>query len=128
LINSKPRAVAEGSGSNINIITRRGVKTGADVESPHQIMIQKNMPNNSKYDLTRHKELFKNAVEMFRHLPSPSILEVVETSFKLIPHQPRIARESSTQMESSGKSQKVVDLWFQLFSDILDDEQLIENL
>jgi hypothetical protein len=31
-------------------------------------------------------------------------------------------------LESSGKSQKVVDLWFQLFSDILDDEKLTEKL
>jgi len=29
---------------------------------------------------------------------------------------------------SLGKSHKVVDLWFQLFSDILDDEQLTEKL
>jgi hypothetical protein len=33
--------VAEGSGSNINIITRGGEKTGVDAESPHQIKIQK---------------------------------------------------------------------------------------
>jgi hypothetical protein len=31
-------------------------------------------------------------------------------------------------LESSGKSQKVVDLWFQLFYDILDDEKLTEKL
>jgi hypothetical protein len=65
---------------------------------------------------------------MFRHMPSPSTPVVVEMSSKLNPHHPRVARESSTQMESSGKSQKVVDLWIQLFSNILDDEQLTEKL
>jgi hypothetical protein len=65
---------------------------------------------------------------MFRHVSVPSTPEVVETNFKLTPHQPTIARESSIQLESLGKSHKVFDIWFQLFSDILDDENIIEKL
>jgi hypothetical protein len=52
---------------------------------------------------------------------------VVETISKMNSHQPRVSRESYAQMESSGKPKKVVDLWIQLFSDILDDEQLTEK-
>jgi hypothetical protein len=61
-------------------------------------------------------------------MPSPSTPEVAETSFKMNPHQPRITKESSTQMECLGKSQKPVNIWFQLFFDILDDEKLIDKL
>jgi hypothetical protein len=53
-----------------------------DAESPHQIKIQKVVPENTKYDPVRKKEFFKNAVEMFRHIPSPSTPVVVETSSK----------------------------------------------
>jgi hypothetical protein len=58
---------------------------------------------------------------------SPSIPEVAETSFKLNPHQPRITKESSTQMKCLSKSQKVVNHWFQLFYEILDDEKLTDK-
>jgi hypothetical protein len=54
--------------------------------------------------------------------------EVVEPSFKPNPHQPRIVGESLAQMEPLGQSQKVVDMWLQLFSDILDDEKLTGKL
>jgi hypothetical protein len=52
----------------------------------------------------------------------------VDSSFKPNPQQPKASRESSAQMDPSGKAQKVVDLWLQLFSDILDDEQLTGKL
>jgi hypothetical protein len=128
LINYEPRFVAEGKEPNINIVTRGGTKTGVDIESPHQIKIQKVVPENTKYDPVRKKGFFKDAVEMFRQLSSSAMPEVVEPSSKPNPHQPRVIGESLTQMEPPGKSQKVVDLWLQLFSDILDDEQLTGKL
>jgi hypothetical protein len=63
LINYEPRVVAEGRGPNINIITRGGENTNIDEEIPHQIKIQKVVPENTKYDPIRQKEFFKNAVE-----------------------------------------------------------------
>jgi hypothetical protein len=51
LINYEPRVVAKGRGPNINIITRGGEKTGIDAKIPHQIKIQKVVPENTKYDL-----------------------------------------------------------------------------
>jgi hypothetical protein len=103
IISSKPRPVDEERRSNINIVTRGGAKTNANMDIPHQIKIQKVLPETTKYDLVQHKEFFKNAVEMFKWMPSHPILELVETSLKLNSHQPRIAKESSAQIESLGK-------------------------
>jgi hypothetical protein len=61
-------------------------------------------------------------------MPSYSTPEVVETSFKLNPHWPRITKESSTRMEFLGKSRKVINILFHLFSDILYDVQLTDKL
>jgi hypothetical protein len=76
LINFEPRVVDKGSGSNINIITRGGSNTSVDAKSPQTIKIQKDMSDNAKYDPTRYKEFFRNAVEMFRHMPGPSTPKV----------------------------------------------------
>jgi hypothetical protein len=50
MINFEPRYVADGKEININIVTRGGTNTGVDIESPHQIKIQKAVPANIKYD------------------------------------------------------------------------------
>jgi hypothetical protein len=60
------------------------------------------VPENTKYDLVRQKEFFKDAKEMFRQLSSSSMPKVEEPIFKPNPHQPRTARESLTEMEPSG--------------------------
>jgi hypothetical protein len=86
------------------------------------------MSDNAKYDPAQQKKFFKNVVDMYKNIHGSSNLEVVESNFKLTPHHWRITRESYIQLESFNKSQKVVDLWFQLFFDILDDEQLTEKL
>jgi hypothetical protein len=65
---------------------------------------------------------------MFRQMPIPSTPEDYETSFNLNPCHPRITRESLAQMESSSKSHKFVDIWFQLFSNILDDDKITKKL
>jgi len=65
---------------------------------------------------------------MSNQMPSPPTPVVLETSLKITSHQLRFVRESVAQMESLGNTQKDVVLWFQLFSDILDDEQLTEKL
>jgi hypothetical protein len=39
MINYEPRFVVEEKYPNIHIITRRGNKNGADIESPHQLKI-----------------------------------------------------------------------------------------
>jgi hypothetical protein len=64
--------MAKGSGYDINIITKGGVKTSVDAESQHPIKIQKAMPRNAKYDPAQQKEFFKSAVDMFRNIPIPS--------------------------------------------------------
>jgi hypothetical protein len=94
----------------INIITRGEAKTRMDEESPHQIKIQKVVPKNTKYDPIRLKELFKNVVEIFRQMHSPSTHVLSKMSSKLRSHHPRVARASSAQMESLGMSQKAVDI------------------
>jgi hypothetical protein len=53
LINYESIVVAKGSGPNINIITRGGEKISADIESLHQIKIQKDVLENTKYDFAR---------------------------------------------------------------------------
>ena len=55
-------------------------------------------------------------------LSSYAMDEVEEPILKPNPYKTRVTGESPTQMDPLGKSQKVVDLWLQLFSDILDDE------
>jgi hypothetical protein len=86
----------ERDGPNINIITKGGTKTGVDAESPHEIKICKVVPEDTKYEPTRKKELFKCEIEMFRDISSPSRPLVVETSYKKNSYQPRVARESPT--------------------------------
>jgi hypothetical protein len=128
LINFEPRYMVEGSSSIIDIITRGGVKTGVDAESQHPIKIQKAMLINSKYDPVQQKEFFRIALDMFRNmfgLLTPKFMEPVS---KFTPHHLQITKDYFFWLESSGKSQKEVDIWFQLFFDILDEEKLIETL
>jgi len=81
LINFEPRILANREGPNINIIIRGGAKTDTDVESPHQIKIQKAIPKNTKYDPMQKKELFKGVVEMFKQMQGISMPKVVELIF-----------------------------------------------
>jgi hypothetical protein len=41
MIDYEPISGADGKYPNINIVTRGGIKTDVDIESPHQIKIQK---------------------------------------------------------------------------------------
>jgi hypothetical protein len=82
----------------------------------------------TKYDPVQQKKLFKNGVELLRQIPSPSTPEFIENSFKMNPHQPRITRESPSQMECSGQTQKSINLWFQLFSNISNNENITNKL
>jgi hypothetical protein len=65
LINFEPRPVTEEKVPNINIITRGGTRTGADLDNPNQSKIQKVVLVDAKYDPLRKKEFFQNVVEMF---------------------------------------------------------------
>jgi hypothetical protein len=62
MINYEPITMLERYGPNINIITKTWRNNGANVESPHQIQIQKAIPTNTKYDPIKQKEFFKGVV------------------------------------------------------------------
>jgi hypothetical protein len=62
---------------------------------------------------------------MFQQMSKPTISIVVEPSFEL---QPRFKENLFAPKDPPTKSQKTIDLWFQLFFDILDDKQLTKNL
>jgi len=128
LINSESRPIVEGRTPNIKIVTIGGTKNSVDIANPHHVEIQKAIFENTKYEPIMQKEFFKDTVEMFRKLSSSAVPEVAERSFKPNPHQPRVVGESLSQMEPLGTSHKALDLWLQLFSNILDDEQLSGKL
>jgi hypothetical protein len=54
LINYEPRTIADTERPNINIITRRGAKISANAESPHQLKVQKAIPE--KYQVSSYVE------------------------------------------------------------------------
>jgi hypothetical protein len=59
----------EGKLPNINIITCRGEKTGADATS--QPKIHKAIPKDDRYDLVKQKLIFKNEIEICKIIPTP---------------------------------------------------------
>jgi hypothetical protein len=54
---------------NINIITRGGVNTRADVGD--QSKIQKAIPKDVRYDPVKQKLFLKNSIEIFKRIPIP---------------------------------------------------------
>jgi len=79
----------------------------------------------AKYNFIREKKFFKNVLDMFCQMSNPTMEIVTKPSFEF---QPRVAENMLTQKDPLGKLQKTIDLWLQLFSDILDDEQLTKKM
>jgi len=61
LINYEPQPITEEKDPNINMITRRGTRTGDDLDNPNQIKIQKVVSVDVKYDPRKKNEFFQNA-------------------------------------------------------------------
>jgi hypothetical protein len=103
----------EGKLPNNNIITHGGAKTGADADNHPKI--QKVVPKDDRYDHVKQKLLFKNAIEIFKSIPT---LEIMENPPKL-PSQPNLAqsptsppapRNFSIPRRHSEQSQSVINL------------------
>jgi hypothetical protein len=73
LISSEIKRISKGQFPNLNIVTRGGAKTGADVDTLPQI--QKETPKGDRYDPLKQKLFFKDAIEVFQNIPSPEMRE-----------------------------------------------------
>jgi hypothetical protein len=73
IIFSELKRGIEGKLPNINIITHGEEKTGVDTNS--QLKIQKVIPKDDRYDHVKQKLFFKNAVEIFKSIPIPEVIE-----------------------------------------------------
>jgi hypothetical protein len=76
---------------------------------------------------------FKNAIEVFQNIPSPEMQEkppqpIVYPKIVQVPASPPAPRNPVVTPRQPEQPQNVVDLWFQLFSDILGNDQLTEKL
>ena len=116
---------------NLNIVTRGGEKTSANADNLPQI--QKEAPKEDRYDPSKQMLFFKNSIEVFHNIPSLEMQEkppqpIVYPNISQIPASPPAPRNPIASMRQLEKPQNVVDLWFQLFYDILAYEQLTEKL
>jgi hypothetical protein len=73
LISSELKRGIEGQLPKINIITHGGAKTGADADN--QPKIQKVVPKDDRYDPVKQKLFLKNAIEIFKSIPTPEIID-----------------------------------------------------
>jgi hypothetical protein len=94
---------------------------------------KKEAPKEDRYDPMKHKLLFKNSIEVFQNIPSPDMQEkppqpIVYPRIMQVPASPPAPRNPVVPMRQPEKPQNVVDLWFQLFSDILGNDQLTKKL
>jgi hypothetical protein len=86
-----------------------------------------------RYDPMKQKLFFKNAIELFHNIIGPEMHEKppqasVYPKIVQVPSSPPAPRNPVVPMRQPKKSQNVVDLWFQLFSDILGNDQLTKKL
>jgi hypothetical protein len=116
---------------NLNIVTRGGARTGADADALPQI--QKEVPKGDRYDPLKQKLFFKYAIEAFQSIPSCETQEnppqsVVYPKVAQVPASPPAPRNPIGIPRQPEQHQNAVDIWFQLFSDILGNDQLTEKL
>jgi hypothetical protein len=81
----------------------------------------------------KQKLFFKNAIEVFQNIPSSEMLNkppqpVVYPKITQFPASPLAPKNHVVRMRQPGQPQNVVDLWFQLFYDILGNDQLTKKL
>jgi hypothetical protein len=116
---------------NLNIVTRGGAKTGAHADNLPQI--QKETLKECRYDALKQKLFFKNAIEVFQNIPIPEIQEkppqhIVYPNIAQVLSSPISPRNPVVTVRQPEQPQNLVDLWFQLFSDILGNDQLTDKL
>jgi hypothetical protein len=116
---------------NINLINSGGENIGADAYG--QPKIQKVIPKEERYDPVKHNLFFKNAIDIFKNVPIPEVVEnPPRSSFQpnLVksPTSPPTPMNYTITRKHPDQCQSVINLWFQLFFDILGEEQLIEKL
>jgi hypothetical protein len=131
LISSEIKRISKGQFPNLNIVTRGGAKTGVDVDTLPQI--QKATPKGDRYDPLKKKLFFKDAIEVFQNIPSHEMQEnppqpTVYPKMAQVPASPPAPRNPVVIPRQPEQPQNAVDLWFQLFSDILGNDQLTEKL
>jgi hypothetical protein len=76
---------------------------------------------------------FKDAIEIFKSIPNPEIMEnspkvTFQPKLAQAPTSPPTPRNSVIPKRHPEQSQNIINLWFQLFFDILGDDQLMEKL
>jgi hypothetical protein len=76
---------------------------------------------------------FKDAIEVFQNIPNHEMQEnppqpVVYPKVAQVPASPPAPRNPVGIPRQPEQPQNTVDLWFQLFSDILGNDQLTEKL
>ena len=81
------------------------------------------------YDPIKHKIFFKNAIEVFQSIHVPEMEEkplhpIVYPQSAQVPASPPAPQNLVFLIRQPEQSQNVVDLWFQLFFDILGNDQL----
>jgi hypothetical protein len=95
--------------------------------------IQKVVPKDGKYDLVKQNLFFKNAMEIFKSIPTPEIMEnhpkvSCQPNLVQAPTSPPTPINFAIPRRHPEQSQSVTNLWFQLFFDILGGEKIIEKL
>jgi hypothetical protein len=81
----------------------------------------------------KQKIFFKNEIEIFKSIPTPEIIDNPPKFFSQpnlvqVPMSPSTPRNFSIPRRDPEQSQSVINLWFQLFFDILGDDQFTEKL
>jgi hypothetical protein len=94
---------------------------------------RKQAPKEDMYDPLKQNLFFKYAIEVFQSIPGPEIEEkpphpTIYPNIAQFPTSPPAPQNPIIPMRQPEQSQNVVNLWFQLFSDILGNDQLTEKL
>ena len=85
------------------------------------------------YDPLKQNLFFKDAIEVFQNIPSPKMQEkppqpIVYPKMVHVPASTPTPRNPIVIPRQPEQPQNVVDLWFQLFSNILGNDQLTKKL
>jgi hypothetical protein len=81
----------------------------------------------------KQKFFFKDTIEVFQNIPSPEMQEkppqpIVYPNIVQVPPSPPAPRNIVVTLRQPKQPQNVVDLWFQLFYDIVWNDQLTDKL
>jgi hypothetical protein len=81
----------------------------------------------------KQKLFLKNEIEIFKRIPTPQIIDnppevASQPNLAQAPTSPRTPRNFAIPRRHHEQSQSVINLWFQLFFDILGGDQITEKL